>query len=240
VSQPKLAAVIAALVLGVAVRASADDGARAREAFSRGLAAAEQADHASARAAFREAVQAAPEWPLALVHLGIAMQAQNPDAADTIAVLERAVTLDPKNPRGHLHLGVSYEAARRYDDAIVQLRAALELRPDLRQARYHLAAVLGETGPAADAILVYEEVLRDEPTHVGALAAVADLYENSGQPQRAEVALLAITRLHPAIPYHQYRLAQFYQRTGDGKKAERIYAKLAERDPPRKKMRQLR
>ena len=58
------------------------------------------------------------------------------------AEVERAVELDPVSPIGHTDLATVYMAARRYDEAIVQLRNILQLDPDFYWAHRQLGLAL--------------------------------------------------------------------------------------------------
>ncbi len=212
----------------------------ARQAFATGLAAYQQGELNRAEEQFAKAVELAPTWGLATLHLGMSRVALDATSALGLTDLEHAVALEPQNPRAHMQLGLAYERINRFGDAARELRQAVALRGDMDEARYHLATVLAQTGPAQEAIDAFVAVLAEQPRHLGALSALADLYEEVGQLQKAEAALVAIVRLHPAVPYHQYRLGKFYERTGELKKASRVYAELEERDPRQRKMRKLR
>ncbi len=82
-------------------------------------------------------------------------------------------------------------------------------------------------------------VLARDGSHLGALSALAELYEDAGQKVEAEQALVAITRMYPTVAYHFYRLALFYDRTGESAKAKRAYADLERIDPRQRNMRKL-
>jgi DNA-binding SARP family transcriptional activator len=86
----------------------------------------------------------------------------------------------------------------------------------------------------------YNRVLRQDDGHVGALTALAEMYEIDQEFDQAEVALLRIVRSHPSVAYHLYTLGKFYERHGQSRKAKRAFSK-ADSIAPRqtRKMRRL-
>jgi len=71
------------------------------------------------------------------------------DLATVRTHLERAVVLDPKLAKGFLQLGILLSEQQRYTEAIVPLRKASALEPDLAQAHYRLAQAYQRTGQRA-------------------------------------------------------------------------------------------
>jgi tetratricopeptide (TPR) repeat protein len=229
------------LLLGAApVSGVALDAEQARRSFSEGLEALEHGDPATAADCFATATAIVPSWGLAHLELGIAHSTLDPADPRVAAELESAVALEPENPRARMHLGLAYQRLGRLTDAARELRAALARRADLIEARYALAGVLADQGDDAGAIAEFLAVLDRTPNQVGCLAPLAALYERAGQAPLAEAALIAITRLVPAVPYHRYRLAEFYDRTGAREKARHVYSELEALDPRQRKMRKLR
>jgi tetratricopeptide (TPR) repeat protein len=108
-------------------------------------------------------------------------------------------------------------------------------------AHFQLGDVRRQQGQSEAAIAAFETVVVRDERHLGALAALADLYEKVGRAADAEKALLRIVRLQPDNAYHQYNLAQFYSRIGEDKKARVAFQRAEAIDPrPKRKMRQLR
>ena len=108
-------------------------------------------------------------------------------------------------------------------------------------APFRLAGALQRAGATQQAIAAFSQVLETDPDHLGALAALADLYEGVDRATDAERALQRIARLNPDIAYHHYQLAQFYERLGKRNKARRAFQQAEAIDPRHgKKMRRLR
>jgi tetratricopeptide (TPR) repeat protein len=231
--------VIASLCLTTPARAQSV-GAEARGAFARGMAAINAGHVDVAREAFARAAELAPEWGLAFLEWGIVEAAVDPKSALALECLKKAAVLSPGNPRVHYQLGLLYEQQARLADAVRELKSALALRSTMRDARYRLAQVLLLAEAREEALTMFQSLITEEPGHTGALTAIAELYEHGGKLTEAEEALLSLTRLQPQVAYHRYRLAQFYERTGNVKKAKQAFAQAEALDPrPKRTMRQL-
>jgi len=232
---PTIACVVATTAI------AKNEGARARARFARGMEALDDGRVDVARRAFAQAASLAPEWGLAFLQWGVVEQSIDPESQAARECLERAVQLSSKNSRAHYHLGVLYERLARNQDAAREFGAALALRPHMRDAQFRLATTLHALGDIEGAVVVYLEVLQTERRHTGALAALAELYERTGELESAERALALIVQAQPKVAYNHYRLAQFYERIGEKKKAKRAFARADSLDPrPQRKMRELR
>ena len=232
------------LVAGLALAAPAHAqsvGGEARAAFARGMSAINAGKVDVAREAFSRAAELAPEWGLAFLEWGIVEASVDPKSALALECLKKAAALNPGNPRVHYQLGLLYEQQNKLDDAVRELKSALALRSTMRDARYRLAQVLVQAGANDEALTTFQTLIAEEPGHTGALTAVAELYEAQSKLAEAEEALLSLTRLQPQVAYHHYRLGQFYERTGNAKKAKQSFARAEALDPrPKRNMRQLR
>ncbi len=242
---PALQLPVIALILTFGVVAAAGSnvhtGTAARAEFTRGMQALTAGRIDVARQAFSEAVALAPEWGLAYLQWGIVEQSVDPKATIARECLQTAVELAPGNPRAHYHLGVLYEGLDVPLDAMREYRAALQLRPRMRDVQFRLATVLSEIGEQDAAILTFRDVLDQQPGHTGALTALAELFEKTNRIEDAEQALVAITRTQPRVAYHHYRLGQFYERVGKQSAARQAFARADWLDPrPTRKMRRLR
>lgn len=225
---------------GLAHAANANDGAIARTAFSQGNQALEAGRTTDARDAFQRAMTAAPDWGLAHLSFGIAEQTVDPDSERAFTALETAVKLEPENPKARYHLGLAYDRKGRFSDAAKQYAIAVERRPQMYDAQFQLATALRMSGDNAGAVTAYEALLRNEPTHIGALSALSEVYEAVQRMDDAEQSLITITRLQPNVAYHQYRLAKFYERSGNKNKAHAAFVRADSLKPQaQRKMRPL-
>ncbi|HSI04285.1 MAG: tetratricopeptide repeat protein [Myxococcota bacterium] len=236
----RIAFVLVGLFTASLAEAAPNDGGVARNAFARGSSAMDAGRTEEARDAFATAREAAPDWGLAHLSFGIAEQTVDPDSARALDALEAAVRLEPENPKARYHLGLAYDRKGRFSDAAKQYAIAIERRPQLYDAQFQLANALRMSGDLTGAIGAFEVLLRGDPTHIGALSALSEVYENAQRLEDAEAALQTITRLQPNVAYHQYRLAKFYERTGNTNKAHAAYVRADSLKPQQqRKMRPL-
>ena len=85
-----------------------------------------------------------------------------PDLARVETHLRKAVTLDAKHAKARVQLGILLSEQQRWREAIVALKAAIALEPDLAQAHFRLAQAYRRTGQAslADRELATFETLK--------------------------------------------------------------------------------
>ena len=106
------------------------------------------------------AAQADPKAAL-LERDGFRLLAEQPRRAAEL--FQEALLIDPRNGRIHLGAGLAALAERRDADARVEFQRALELAPDLTEAREALGVVLRRQGDLAGAIRVYETLVAEHP-----------------------------------------------------------------------------
>ncbi len=117
--------------------------------------------------AIREAKNAAALNPqkvtnlenLAGVYRNLLNFAQGADAW-TIASYRQAILLDPINPNLRIALGGVFYAQKNYDDAIRFFQSAVDLKSDLANAHYNLAAAYREKGEYAKALPFLETAVQ--------------------------------------------------------------------------------
>ncbi|KKU68497.1 MAG: Tetratricopeptide TPR_1 repeat-containing protein [Microgenomates group bacterium GW2011_GWC1_47_20] len=95
---------------------------------------------------------------LAGVYRNLLNFAQGADAW-TVASYRQAIALDPVNPNLRIALGGVLYAQKNYDDAIRLFQQAVDLKPDLANAHYNLAAAYREKGERPQAVASLETVL---------------------------------------------------------------------------------
>jgi len=92
-------------------------------------------------AQYREAIRLKPDSAEANNNLGLALLHTGDLASrlpEALELLERAVRLNPGNPGGHENLANALYTAGRLPEAVRQYEMALQLRPDLTEARANL------------------------------------------------------------------------------------------------------
>jgi Flp pilus assembly protein TadD len=118
-----------------------------------------------------------------VANLGVALRKVNKNG-EAIQVMTAAVQRKPDDPDLLNNLGVALRQERRYEEAIVHLQHALELRDDVEQHR-NLAITLRGAERYKDAIPHYEAVLKKDPNDIGALYDLANCYEKLGDNPNA-------------------------------------------------------
>src|SRR5213075_730614 len=131
---------------------------------------------------------------------------------------QRAIELDPLSLIINADLGSTFIIARRYDDAIVQLRKTLALDGNFAYARWNLGEALYLKGDLAAAIVEYEKAagLDDDPE---ILALLGRAYADAGKKDKA---LELLERLKTVARDHYIRNYVFtiiYAGLGDKKTA---------------------
>ncbi len=99
---------------------------------------------------YRLAVQYKPTYARAQSSLGSMLYKMNDSQA--IPELEKAIKMDPNDYAAYLWLGYTYLSFHKdYDQAIVNLRKVVELKPDLADAEYGLGLAYRERGDMVEA-----------------------------------------------------------------------------------------
>jgi tetratricopeptide (TPR) repeat protein len=96
---------------------------------------------------------------LASIYRNLLNFAQGADAW-TIAAYQQAVILDPVNPNLRIALGGVYFAQKNFDEATQIFQTAVDLKPDLANAHYNLAAALREKGQYERALASLNQVMQ--------------------------------------------------------------------------------
>lgn len=191
-----------------------------RPAIQAGIAAREDGRWGEAAAYFREAVAAAPTWAPARLELAQALLRTGGSLDEIGQQLEHARLVDPDNPRLNYLTGLLMEERREPAQAAAAYEQALALRPSLEDAHLRLGRLLLREGKADEAVTHLEHVVRYQKGNLAARANLAEAYEQAGRLDAAAAQLETIAALYPDNPYHLQRLARFYERHGETKKAE--------------------
>src|SRR5262249_21688341 len=91
-----------------------------------------------------------------------------------LAQYQEALRLDPQYAEAHNRLGFLHHEQGRYEVAKSWYQQAIGLKPDLAAAHCNLGTVQEEMGDFDTALAAFREVLRHDPRHTGARAALAN------------------------------------------------------------------
>ncbi len=114
-----------------------------------------------------------------LHHLGIiALQRGQPQAA--IEPIGRAIAIDGRNPECRFNIALAFQSLGRLNEAVIQYREAIRLKPDYIDAYNNLGNALLQTGAPAEAIATYERIIALRPT-AEAHCNLANVFARSGR-----------------------------------------------------------
>jgi tetratricopeptide (TPR) repeat protein len=160
------------------------------------------------------------------------------DHEQAAAALERVVKLDPTNDAGLTGLARHYRALDRFDRVVAVLEKHAEVTTDEnRKVDLMLArgrALADQIGSPERAMRAYEDVLQVRQGHAGALEALAQLRETSGDAHAALSAIEAIAAKAetPAAKAEQWvRAGRLLESRGDRDAAIERYKMALELNP---------
>jgi tetratricopeptide (TPR) repeat protein len=104
----------------------------------------------------------------------------------------------PRSAEAQYNAGLQAKAAKRYPDAIVSFRRAVESRPDYPEAWNELGFALRQTGKYDDALGAYDQALTLRPNFPEALEYLGETYVKLGRLADARVILERLTPLDAA------------------------------------------
>ena len=105
---------------------------------------------------------------------------------------------NPNDASAHYHLGVSYSEAGQYQNAIIHLKKAIQIKPDLAKAHHSLGFVYKKNGQYQEAIISYKEAIRIKPDSADVILAHINQLEK------------IIVNIRPSQPNHEPREKPFF------------------------------
>jgi TolB-like protein/DNA-binding winged helix-turn-helix (wHTH) protein/Flp pilus assembly protein TadD len=148
-------------------------------------------------------------------------------AEDSIAASNRARELDPFSLSISVQRGFLLENARRYDEAIAQLRSVVEMDPNHYQAYWTLGHTYAAKGQFEDAIKAAEKAVDLSERVPGALGILGLAYGLAGRKADANKVLNELLKLNETRYVTPAALVNVYIGLGDKEKAfewlERAY-----------------
>jgi Tfp pilus assembly protein PilF len=117
---------------------------------------------------------------------------------------------DKNNAEARLIRGLIYKEQGQRGPAITELKQALDLRPDLVEARVHLATYTLEAGNAGEAVQLLERALRYDRGHVLARLNLGDAYRLQGKTAEAKRELDWVATKDPQLAQVHYNLGLLY------------------------------
>jgi len=103
-----------------------------------------------------------------------------------------------------------YLSCKRWPDAELHLRRAMEINPQDVYSREVLTTLLHQAGRLQEAIAIYQEVVQLKPYDAGAFADLGTLYAELRQYEPAVANLEKALQLDPAMPEALNNLTRLY------------------------------
>ncbi len=120
------------------------------------------------------------------------------DPSQAIETLEKLLALDPVNALAHNDLGVLFTNSGDMEQACIHQEAAVRYCPSNAGFRKNLAALYYSCqGKTDEAIAIYTQLLREQPTDVETLTALAIISEANNLREEARTFIGRVLSLEP-------------------------------------------
>jgi serine/threonine-protein kinase len=188
-------------------------------------------DFAQSKKEFERAIELNPNYATAHHQLGNVNLAMVGEFNRAIAEGNRAVELDPLSLIINADLGQDFMLARRYDQAIDQLRKTLAMDPRFYYARWTLGEALQMRGQLGEAMAEYKKAaeITDDPM---VMVLLAQGYAKTGQREKAWELLSQLEQLARRRYVGPFTFALVHLALGEKEKAiddlERAYRERAD------------
>jgi len=163
---------------------------------------------------FERAIELNPKYPTAHHWYGRLTLVMLGQLDHAIAEMKRAYELDPVSPIIHSDLGGVNLMARRYDEAIKQLRGTVEIDPEFYWAHRWLGMALELKGDLDGAIAEYKKALQLNDDPVG-LAFIAHAEASMGRQSEAREILAQLTEAARKRYVQHYAFALIHLALGE-------------------------
>ena len=158
---------------------------------------------------------------------------RNRDWRDSITLWSKTVSSVPRCARAQNNLGVEYLLKKNYTKAMNHLTAAVEVKPDYREAYNNMGLVHKERGSYDRAIALFTKaiMLYGKKFYFDPVYNLANTYENKGDYDRAiDIYQRLLTRTPDSAQLHN-NLGIAYQKQGRFELALKHYRRAVELDP---------
>jgi tetratricopeptide (TPR) repeat protein len=142
-----------------------------------------------------------------------------------IPVLEAVVRIAPGSAQQRARLGAAYLRERRWSEAIVEYRAALEIDPAIGSAYQGLGTALARRGNVPEAMTALRDGLAADPAHTDSALRLSHLLVRRKRPlEAAEVLRGTLTR---AADGSQIPASRWFSESWSGQPLERAPLEIA-------------
>jgi len=123
------------------------------------------------------------------------------------AQLEKLLPYAPRSYELHELLGMVYASLAQTDKSIEHLKTAVQIKPELAEARINLGATLAHAGKGELAAEQFVKAVTLEPGNYDANHDLAEFYLQAGKVAQAQPYLQQAYRIHPDAYDNGYNLA---------------------------------
>jgi tetratricopeptide (TPR) repeat protein len=165
-----------------------------------------------ATATLRQVLQRAPDQPVALQLLGVAVF-QSGRGDEAVRLLERAAAVAPDYLEAHYNLANVFLFQDRLREAEAGFRRVLALNARHFDAQLNLSGTLSRMGRPAEAAAACRAALDIDPRNAVAHHNLGELYRELGQYEAAVHALEQAVKADPSNAQYRVNLRNTYRRT---------------------------
>jgi tetratricopeptide (TPR) repeat protein len=183
-----------------------------------------------AQAFFRKALEIMPGYEVAKKNLEAA-QKKDVVFRETIEKLKEKIKEDENNPLLHYDLANSYRNTGHLEDAIVEYKKALELRPENIDEITNIGAVFYETGNYDEAIKYFISTVSKSARDGKAHLFLANSYFKKEWWDEADIEYHKTLELDPTLMEVYYKLGDVYRSKGWWDEAIEMWKKYIDRNP---------
>jgi len=149
--------------------------------------------------------------------------------AQAATELEKLLPYAPRSYELHELLGMVYASQSLNDKAIEHLKTAVQIKPELAEARINLGATLAHAGRAELAAEQFRKAVEIEPKNYDANHNLAEFYIQTGKLAEAQPYLEQAYQVHPEAYDNGYDLAMADFLLGKRDQARQVISELIKR-----------
>lgn len=152
--------------------------------FNQGVLLEKQGHSAEAIDKYIQALQLAPDYPLAMLNLGALLSLQG-QYSQALQLFQRLVQIDPDNAQAHNGLGAALHGMSRFKEAMAHYRTATQIQPEFAGAYYNWGRALQRLGQANDAVKHFRQALQLKPDYIEVHCNWGNLLQSQGRLKEA-------------------------------------------------------
>ena len=146
-------------------------------------------------------------------------------------LFEQGKAANPKNIELRLNLALTQVRRQRLDDALLELKAALDIEPNNAQIHHDLGTTYMAKGLQTEAVAAFEKAVELEPDYPSAHFNLANAFGSSNQWAKSEAAARRVLELEPDHTRARYLAAMAQHQQGQRRQAETELRRLLEQNP---------